>query len=176
MVMYADFVDTRTGGSSAPVAAGWCRAGAGSQDGRNRPQGLIAPRTPAEDGTWPLAHRPEASGTARRITRSVLECWRAGDEEAEAVLLVVSELVTNAVEHAQPPVSLHLHRERVGRRVWVGITDSGPASREGEWTAACSDGEHGRGMSIIDALAVAHGIRTHAGGGATHWARLPLAA
>lgn len=173
--MYAGVVDTRTGGSSAPVAAEWRRAGAGSRDGRNGPRGLIAPRTPAEDGTWPLAHRPEASGTARRITRSVLECWRVGDEEAEAVLLVVSELVTNAVEHAQPPVSLHLHRERVGRRVWVGISDSGPASREGEWTASCSDEEHGRGMSIIDALAVAHGTRTHSGGGATHWARLPLA-
>ncbi|MEY9969598.1 hypothetical protein ABIA33_007687, partial [Streptacidiphilus sp. MAP12-16] len=35
----------------------------------------------------------------------------------------------------------------------------------------CPDDEHGRGLIIIDALAVAHGTHPHAGG-ATHWACL----
>ncbi|MFE5549486.1 ATP-binding protein [Streptomyces sp. NPDC056534] len=88
------------------------------------------------------------------------------------MLLVVSELVTNAVEHAEPPFALHLHRERAGSRVWVGVTDGGPAEAEGAWTASCTDDEHGRGIAIVDILADAHGIRTHAGG-STHWARIP---
>ncbi|MCX5233236.1 ATP-binding protein [Streptomyces sp. NBC_00233] len=91
--------------------------------------------------------------------------------DGDAVLLVVSELVTNAVEHAAPPLALHLHRERAGSRVWVGVTDGGPAVQEGAWTASCADDEHGRGLTIVDTLAESHGTRTHSSG-TTHWARI----
>ncbi|MCZ1005945.1 ATP-binding protein [Streptomyces lydicus] len=122
----------------------------------------------------PLAHRPEAVGFARRIARSVLHAWRIDDDAAHSVLLVVSELVTNAVEHAQPPLALHLCRENRGRRVWVGITDGGPSARGGSWTSTCAHDEHGRGLAIVEALAAAHGADRHVGG-TTHWARLPVA-
>jgi hypothetical protein len=87
---------------------------------------------------------------------------------------VVSELVTNAVERALPPIALHPHRERAGERVWAGVTDSGPAAGEGAWTASHADDEHGRGLDIIDALTTTHGTRSRSGG-ATHRARLPSA-
>ncbi|GAA2595037.1 ATP-binding protein [Streptomyces tubercidicus] len=87
---------------------------------------------------------------------------------------MVSELVTNAVEHARPPLALHLCRENSGLRVWVGITDGGPSARGGAWTSSCAHDEHGRGLAIIEALAAAHGADRH-GGGTMHWARLPVA-
>ncbi|MGW2025255.1 ATP-binding protein [Streptomyces decoyicus] len=121
-----------------------------------------------------LAHRPEAVGHARRIVQSVLNAWCIDDDAAHSVLLVVSELVTNAVEHAQPPLALHLRREKTGLRVWVGITDGGPSARDGAWTASCAPDEHGRGLAVIEALAAAHGADSHAGG-TTHWARLSVA-
>ncbi|MFE4922315.1 ATP-binding protein [Streptomyces sp. NPDC056661] len=121
--------------------------------------------------TWPLAHRPESVGIARQIARSLLECWEMDSDQADAVLLVVSELVTNSIEHAEPPVTLHLYRERIGWRVWVGITDGGP-THQGARTMG-QDDEHGRGLVIVRALATAHGSRAHAKG-TTHWAHLPI--
>ncbi|MFK0261401.1 ATP-binding protein [Streptomyces angustmyceticus] len=121
-----------------------------------------------------LVHRPEAVGHARRVARSVLHAWRIDDDAAHCVLLVVSELVTNAVEHARPPLALHLRREHRGPRVWVGITDGGPSAQGGAWTSSCAHDERGRGLTIVEALAAAHGADSHAGG-TTHWARLPVA-
>ncbi|WP_329319852.1 ATP-binding protein [Streptomyces sp. NBC_01262] len=120
-----------------------------------------------------MAHGPRAPREARRIARGVLEeAWRVGGETVDAMLLVVSELVTNAVEHARPHLSLRLHREHADRRIWISLTDGGPAAREGAWTASCAADEHGRGMAVIAALSAAHGTSTHPDGRATHWACL----
>lgn len=40
--------------------------------------------------------------------------WNVAPEGRDRVLLVVSELVTSAVEHAEPPIALHLNRKPVG--------------------------------------------------------------
>ncbi|WP_406730049.1 ATP-binding protein [Streptomyces sp. NBC_01794] len=130
-------------------------------------------RSPASDGTWPLEHQVESAGVARQITNMVLGEWRMGQDTAQWVQLVVSELVTNAVLHARPPVYLHLHREAFGHRVWVGITDGGPVTHGDPGTVSRGLGEHGRGLTIIDELANVRGARPHPGGNVTHWARLP---
>ncbi len=88
------------------------------------------------------------------------------------MLLVVSELVTNAVEHAQGPLHLHLHRTEADGHVWIGVSDGGPAPRDGEWTRSCTTDEHGRGLAVVAALAEHHGTRTWTGGHTTHWARI----
>ncbi|MFD9464578.1 ATP-binding protein [Streptomyces sp. NPDC060027] len=137
------------------------------------PVPIPSPRSPSSGGTWPLAHHPTAPRTARQIVATVLKGWRLDEQSADTVLLVVSELVTNAIEHAQPPVALHLHREHVGDRVWVGLTDGGPAPTHGAWTTTCAPEEHGRGLDIIDTLAHSHGTHTH-NTGTTHWARLTI--
>ncbi|MBX9399568.1 ATP-binding protein [Streptomyces sp. TRM72054] len=115
-----------------------------------------------------LPHHVQAPGTARRLTRAALEHWHIGGEAADPILLAVSELVTNAIEHACPPVTLHLHREDAVS-VHVQVTDGGPACQEGAWTSSCTDDEHGRGHTIVDFLATAHGART-TGHGTSHWA------
>ncbi len=127
-----------------------------------------------DDMTQTLEHGPAAAGAARAITSAVLESWHLDRDVAESVVLVVSELVTNAVEHALPPVALHLHREPAGDHLWVGVTDGGPAPNEGAWTSSCKRDEHGRGLAVIQVLAVSHGTRTHPGNTATHWARLAV--
>ncbi|MGW1729211.1 ATP-binding protein [Streptomyces sp. NPDC002306] len=117
----------------------------------------------------------EAAGTARHSARTVLEGWQVSQDATDVVLLVVSELVTNAVEHAEPPLALHLHREHAGNHVWVGVTDGGPALQDdAHATSTCPADEHGRGLAIVDAVADAHGTRTHSGG-VIHWASLPAA-
>ncbi|CAM5649104.1 ATP-binding protein [Streptomyces viridochromogenes] len=136
---------------------------------------LSVPAVP-DDGTVvrALVHHPAAAGTARSITRGVLEDWHVDQAAMESVLLVVSELVTNAVEHALPPVVLRLHWDRIGDRVWVGVTDGGPAQADGAWTSSCTQEEHGRGLAVVEVLTSGHGTRTHSNGAATHWAVLNI--
>ncbi|MFF3062878.1 ATP-binding protein, partial [Streptomyces sp. NPDC057909] len=135
-----------------------------------------APRSPADNsGTWSLTHGPQAPGAARRIAAAVLDDWHVEGDAAQMALLVVSELVTNAVEHARPPLALHLDSPSGDGTMHVEVEDGGPSLVEGSWTASCSDDEHGRGNGIIDILATAHGTHTHPGG-ASHWVDLPTAA
>ncbi|WP_405594548.1 ATP-binding protein [Streptomyces sp. NBC_01092] len=128
-----------------------------------------------DDAAWSLPHRPQAAGAAREVIAAVLADWHVDEEASEAALLVVSELVTNAVEHARPPLALHLIREPDHLQFRVEVADGGPAVGEGAWTASCEADEHGRGMAIIDAVTTAHGTRPHPQG-TTHWAALPTTA
>ncbi|MBV6701689.1 ATP-binding protein [Kitasatospora aureofaciens] len=139
------------------------------------PRQAAVRRTRASGHAWPLAHRPEAAKAARKITQAVLAQWRVADEVADSVLLTVSELVTNAVEHAQPPLHLELSRNPGTRRVHIEVCDGGPAATEGDWAASCTRGEHGRGLQIIDQLTAAHGDHAEPGR-AVHWADVAIAA
>ncbi|MEU8980451.1 ATP-binding protein [Streptomyces sp. NPDC048309] len=123
----------------------------------------------ASGSAWPLAHRPEAAGEARKITKEVLARWEVAEEAADSVLLTVSELVTNAVEHAQPPLNLELSRDPGTRRVHIEVSDGGPAATDGDWAADGAPDEHGRGLEIIDQLASAHGDHQEPGH-SIHWA------
>ncbi|MFH8470980.1 ATP-binding protein [Streptomyces sp. NPDC017991] len=121
-----------------------------------------------------LCHRAEAVGAARRATAVVLADWQVVDDAAEAVILVVSELVTNAVEHGQPPLTLllrHLSGHRHGG-VRIEVSDGGPASRPGAWASSSDACERGRGLGIVEALASSHGSRTQPHR-STYWAALP---
>ncbi|MFJ3235250.1 ATP-binding protein [Streptomyces sp. NPDC086787] len=127
---------------------------------------------PADHRSRRLAHRADAAAHARRVVRSALDDWQVSDDDAHSVLLVASELVTNALQHAEPPVVLHVSRERAGPQVRVGVTDGGP--RKQPRTSPRSPGEHGRGLLIVGALAIEHGTNSHAGR-TTRWASLPAA-
>ncbi|WP_406209703.1 MULTISPECIES: ATP-binding protein [unclassified Streptomyces] len=126
---------------------------------------------------WRLPHRAESAGTARRIVRLVLhECCDVDEDTLSGAELVVSELVTNAIEHARPPVVLYVEADSSAEggtcSVHIEVTDGGPAAQDGEWTSSCSEDEHGRGSGIIDVLASDHGTRP-LGHGVTHWADMP---
>ncbi|WP_308120070.1 ATP-binding protein [Streptomyces bambusae] len=104
----------------------------------------------------PLPHHPTAAGTARRHAWQVLADWGVEVEEIFDALLVVSELVTNAVEHALPPVVLRLKITAAAdgsTRLLADVIDGGPAPQDGAWTSSCPADEHGRGQQIVAALA-----------------------
>ncbi|MDX2644139.1 ATP-binding protein [Streptomyces sp. PA03-1a] len=130
---------------------------------------------PAQTESWALTYRPEAPAEARKLTKEALHRWQVPAATADEILLVVSELVTNAFEYARPPVVLHLDRDRSTGQVRVEVTDGGPAASVGEWAASCGACEHGRGLTIVDQVASAHGDRWETGR-STHWAELAPAA
>lgn len=97
-----------------------------------------------------LAQDDETPGRARRLTRQVLLDWRLPGL-VDAVVLVVSELVTNAVRYGRPPLSMELRRQP--REVRLAVHDGNPAEPDTADGAAAALAESGRGMGIVDVLA-----------------------
>ncbi|AKJ15135.1 response regulator receiver protein [Streptomyces incarnatus] len=114
-----------------------------------------------------------AVSAVRRRAEAVLADWSVCPHLVEDALLVVSELVTNAIVHARPPAVLRLSwvRGDGGRTLRVEVTDAGPALPMGRPLIGIDPDEHGRGEAIVHALATRHGIRTHLDA-VTRWAEL----
>jgi anti-sigma regulatory factor (Ser/Thr protein kinase) len=120
-----------------------------------------------------LLPQPESAPRARRAL-SALEPLMSGAAFADLRLLV-SELVTNSVEHsgvgpnALIQLDIHLSEERVR----VEVTDPGPGfdpphmPPRQRW-----DAEYGRGLLIVDALAAAWGVES--GERSTVWFELAV--
>ncbi|MGW1893243.1 ATP-binding protein [Streptomyces sp. NPDC002004] len=132
-------------------------------------------RREAVEHVCPLPHTPGAVPAVRRRIRSVLAQWDLAPHIAEDALLVVSELVTNAVVHAAPLAVLRLSWVRLhGKRALrIAVTDGGPVVPVAQRAGRCADhaAENGRGILIVTALADRCGLRVHAGG-ITRWADL----
>ncbi|MFG2891380.1 ATP-binding protein [Streptomyces sp. NPDC048248] len=99
---------------------------------------------------------PLAPSQARRVARRALADWGVGQERGHGVLVVISELVANAVEHATPPV--HLCFDPGGGAatqgaVRISVADGCPPLTRGERVAGCGVDERGRGLAIVEALA-----------------------
>ncbi|WP_369199039.1 ATP-binding protein [Streptomyces djakartensis] len=100
----------------------------------------------------PLEHQLTAPAAARHAARPVLASWGLSQEQVYDLLVVISELVTNAITHALPPVVLHLHASHTGGKVQVRVDDGGPQPTPASWAAHRPDDEHGRGTLIVTAL------------------------
>jgi anti-sigma regulatory factor (Ser/Thr protein kinase) len=114
-----------------------------------------------------LPPHPTSAGEARQFTREVLDQWSVPDLIDDAVL-VVSELVANAVVHARSACELRISVDPLALRVEVvdesgGMPDPLPPS---------STRNSGRGLHLIDALAAAWGVQPEADGGKIVWAEL----
>ncbi len=114
---------------------------------------------------WDLPPDPEAVGKGREMTRDVLHSWGLGDLVGE-VLIIISELCTNAIRHGGSPASLSLRA--AGRCVGGEVADSGapfvPRPRE-----PSDQDEHGRGLMLVAAFADRWGVEPAAGGGKVVW-------
>ncbi|WP_406481199.1 ATP-binding protein [Streptomyces platensis] len=132
--------------------------------------------TPRRDAEFlfPLPHIPEAVGLVRRRAQTVLTGWNLPATTIEDAVLVISELVTNAVTHALPPAVLEVSRTVAeGPRVLrIEVTDAGPAGSVPRPADGRYPAEHGRGNAIVTALSARHGTRVDPGG-ITRWADLP---
>ena len=135
---------------------------------------VAAPRGEAAH-VFPLPHSAGAVSALRRRIRQILTDWNLAADTAEDVLLVASELLTNAIVHALPPATLSLSRSGVDGcgAVRVEVTDMGPVAATGRPTSALDPDEHGRGLAIVTALATRCGVHVHAGG-TSRWAELQI--
>ncbi|MET9500686.1 SpoIIE family protein phosphatase [Streptomyces sp. NPDC006622] len=128
-----------------------------------------------------------APGAARDLVRVAFAEWTAlelpGARElagrlAEDAILVVSELVTNAVVHAGTDVDLLCRLEAAPEpdacAVVVEVTDHHPSRtpRDGGPDTPHETPEYGRGLRLVATLADAWGV-TYRRGAKTVWARLP---
>ncbi|MFF5537249.1 SpoIIE family protein phosphatase [Streptomyces cinerochromogenes] len=108
-----------------------------------------------DTATWRLPARDDAPARARAQVAALLRRWPTRDDTRDNVLLLVSELVTNAVRFATGPVTVRLIRAGHGLLCEVGDTGNGrPLLRRG---GLLDDG--GRGLHIVHRLTTRWGVR-----------------
>ncbi|WP_225823686.1 SpoIIE family protein phosphatase [Streptomyces naphthomycinicus] len=133
---------------------------------------LVARTRPLDPGcvaTWILPADPAAVATARSLTARQLGTW-ALDDELFATELIVSELVTNAIRYAEPPVRLRLIRDRT-----LSIEVSDGSSAVPHVRHARTTDEGGRGLLLVSEFAQRWGTR-YEDRGKTVWAERPVGA
>ncbi|MGW7240845.1 SpoIIE family protein phosphatase [Streptomyces sp. NPDC054804] len=132
-------------------------------------------------GRATLPGSPLAPGSARALVRACLDEWtdcgllEPGQRVAEDALVVVSELVTNAVVHAGTDVEVDwwLEEARQETAFVVEVTDRHPsrAPRDHPGETPYETPEYGRGLRLVASLAESWGV-TYRVGAKTVWARL----
>ncbi|MFF2852220.1 SpoIIE family protein phosphatase [Streptomyces sp. NPDC058001] len=134
--------------------------------------------------SWSVWRVPEAARHARRFTKRTLRAWfltgdaGSGDttqhimstrnarstddiENIDTVLLVVSELVTNALVHTDGPVRLDL--TLVGGRLRIAVCDASPRTPV-KPTNLGWEATGGRGILLVEAMSAAWGTVPVSGG------------
>jgi anti-sigma regulatory factor (Ser/Thr protein kinase) len=124
---------------------------------------------PNEIQELPLPADTSAPGVAREFVRTR---WpQLGEEVIDDVVLIVSELASNAVQHGQPDIELRIRVEPFS--VDVSVLDHGPVIPLTEIVQPQEMATSGRGLSIVDRLASDWGVEPFDGAaGKTVWARL----
>jgi len=127
---------------------------------------------PYETAHIALGPDPRDVASARRFVAERCRDWGCGDvvEDAE---LVVSELVTNALVHAESRCDLRAGLGEAALRIQV--IDEGDGVPDPQ--VADDTDEHGRGLLLVSALCAAWGVEALPDGGKIVWAELlrPLA-
>ena len=119
-------------------------------------------RIPADHhATWELPAEPAAVRRARGLVRDRLARWDL-DELTHSTMLLVSELVTNAIQHAGGRITLRLVRE--GGLVCEVFDSSDGAPRIRFHDDEDDMLESGRGLHVVGRLAKRWGVRRTAGG------------
>jgi anti-sigma regulatory factor (Ser/Thr protein kinase) len=113
---------------------------------------------------------PESVGAARALARQAL----AGHGQAEAAVLAVSELVTNAICYTRsglPGGTFAVSVAATGGEVLVRVTDAGGRGAPALLSPESAEAEHGRGLLIVDAIADSWGY-SPADAGRVTWCRI----
>jgi anti-sigma regulatory factor (Ser/Thr protein kinase) len=118
---------------------------------------------------WRLPWGPRAPAKARELTGRLLAGQGVSPRTSRETLLVVSELVTNAVQHASPPLGLHVAVAR--DRISVEVTDGEPTIPVAGPPPPIHE-VRGRGLGIVEQLSGEWGWRRNRTG-KTVWCWLP---
>ncbi|MFF6881398.1 SpoIIE family protein phosphatase [Streptomyces sp. NPDC012474] len=132
---------------------------------------LLLARTHALDArqvaTWDLPADPAIVAQARRLVRTQLSTWNLMDA-CFVTELVVSELVTNAIRYADPPIQLRLIHDR---HLICEVSDASSTAPHLRRARAYDEG--GRGLLLVAQLTRGWGTR-HTRAGKTIWAEQAL--
>ncbi|NUR04195.1 MAG: SpoIIE family protein phosphatase [Streptomyces sp.] len=108
-----------------------------------------------DTATWRLPARGDTAARARTLIAALLGQWHIRDDTQDKVLLVVDELVANAVRFAGGPLTVRLIRTGHGLLCEVGDTGNGrPRLGRG---GLLDDG--GRGLHVVHGLTTRWGVR-----------------
>ncbi|MEU9630661.1 SpoIIE family protein phosphatase [Streptomyces luteogriseus] len=116
---------------------------------------------------WVVWRLPDAVMHARRFSARTLRSWGIADE-ADTVLLVVSELVTNALVHTQGAVRVEL--TLAADRLRVTVSDSSPRA-PAKPVVVDWESTGGRGLFLVEAVSAAWGS-VPMGGGKQVWSEI----
>ncbi|MGX1562799.1 SpoIIE family protein phosphatase [Streptomyces sp. NPDC055506] len=132
---------------------------------------LLLARTKALDSghvaTWDVPPEPSEVARIRRSVTRQLQEWNL-EEDAFVTELVVSELITNAIRYAEPPIELRLILDR---HLICEVSDT--SSTAPHLRRALTYDEGGRGLLLVAQLSRRWGTR-HARRGKTIWAEQAL--
>ncbi|MGP3775411.1 ATP-binding protein [Streptomyces sp. SDT5-1] len=109
-----------------------------------------------------VAFQPDTSRVshARRITAAFLAFWQVPERLAEDIVLIVSELVANAINHgasASPaPGHVSLRLQLPDDEIRIEVIDSNPAPATMQ--SPSDEEESGRGLLLVSALADKWGV------------------
>ncbi|MFJ6938678.1 SpoIIE family protein phosphatase [Streptomyces sp. NPDC101132] len=117
---------------------------------------------------WKVWRLPDAVLHARRFAARTLRSWGAADE-LDAALLVVSELVTNAIAHTQGEVGMDLTLS--ADRLRIAVSDASPRSPV-KPVSVSWESTGGRGLLIVEAMTASWGS-VPLSGGKQVWAEIP---
>ncbi|MER5221791.1 SpoIIE family protein phosphatase [Streptomyces flaveus] len=122
-----------------------------------------------ERESWTVWRVPQAVGHARRFTKRTLRAWDV-TQQTDAILLVVSELVTNALVHTDGQVRLDL--TLINNRFRVAVADISPRTPI-KPTSIGWEATGGRGILLVEALSAAWGT-VPVSGGKQVWSEIAL--
>ncbi|MFF9410153.1 SpoIIE family protein phosphatase [Streptomyces anandii] len=111
--------------------------------------------------SWTVWRVPEAVRHARRFARRTLRSWGVGDDDIDAALLIVSELVTNGLVHTDGQVRLDI--TLVNHRLRLAVADSSPRTPI-KPTSIGWEATGGRGILLVEAMSAAWGSLPVSGG------------
>ncbi|MBQ0985439.1 ATP-binding protein [Streptomyces sp. F63] len=155
-------------GAGAPVA----EAVAPTGEARERP-------APVRQFSARFASSPRGARLARRLAVRRMEDWGypPDSDTSCAIAVVVGELAANAVRHGRVPgrdFGLRLRLDEVAGLVRIEVADAAGGKRPPAGPVPpCPEHESGRGLLLVDVLAVRWGWAPRQPVGKTVWAEVP---
>jgi serine phosphatase RsbU (regulator of sigma subunit)/anti-sigma regulatory factor (Ser/Thr protein kinase) len=126
-------------------------------------------RRSRDTATWRLSAREDTAARARDLAASLLRRWHTTGQAQDSALLVISELVTNAVLFGTGPVTVRL--VLAGNHLTCEVGDTGNGRPRLRRTGPLDDS--GRGLQVVHKLTTRWGVRW-AGTGKAVWAELDV--
>ncbi|MET8146276.1 ATP-binding protein [Sphaerisporangium sp. NPDC005288] len=106
---------------------------------------------------WDIPRDPTVLADVRKMIRQTLSKWQlagAGDDLTDDIVLASTEVLSNAVLYGLPPIRFTLRVS--GETLLAEITDHGAGRPERR--SGIDDDEHGRGLTIVEALCDEWGV------------------